>query len=85
MEATKLESEFANYWSKLTIVQKESILQVVKNFVYANDASEGIIPEEQWEKILQEREAHYQGSKSYTWEEVKEMARNKEKRHGLSS
>ena len=87
MEAQKLETEFLLYWSKLTDVQKESVFYVVRNFAVANEggAETVILPEEQMQRIRNERDEHHKGSKSFSWEEVKEMARNKNKRHGLSS
>ena len=85
MEAYKVEAEFSQYWSRLTVVQKVSILNVVKYIVdpVQTEDEPVIIPEEHWALIMKEREAHYNGAKGYTWEEVKEMARDREKRNGL--
>jgi hypothetical protein len=66
---------------------KRSRFSCGKNFADANQGVSGaaVIPDELMERIREERELHRRGSKSYSWEEVKEMARNKGRRHGLSA
>lgn len=82
-ETQAAETELLRYWQKLTSVQRDLVVNLIKNIVgdeaQVREAAE--IPQEQWDKIHKEREAHNAGSKSYTWDEVKNMARNKEKRH----
>lgn len=62
--------------------QKESLLNVAKNFVgnqYQADPAE-------MRKMLirEEREEYLRGEGgSHSWEQVKDMARNKERRNGL--
>jgi hypothetical protein len=80
--SSALDNEFMKYWPKLSQGQKESLLSVAKNFVglqYEND------PAELRKMLIQEeREEYLRGEgKSSTWEEVKDAARNKERRNGL--
>lgn len=84
MEAYKLDDEFFHYWSKLNVVQKESLLNIVKDLAEINNEFQ--FSGEELAQIKEEREKHFNGtSKSYTWQEVKDMAKNKEKRNGLRS
>jgi hypothetical protein len=83
MSATSgLDGEFMQYWSKLSIGQKESLLNVVKNFVALNNEADTV---DLRKKLIQEeREKYLRGEgRSFTWEEVKTMALNKDKRNGL--
>jgi len=83
MGAPSLDNEFMKYWSKLTVVEKESLLNVAKNYVLLKD--EETDPSVMRSKIIQEeREKYFRGEgRSYSWEEVKEMAINKEKRNAI--
>jgi hypothetical protein len=36
MGAPSLDNEFMQYWSKLTVIEKESLLNVAKNYVLLN-------------------------------------------------
>ncbi len=83
MGAPVLDSEFLQYWSQLTPVEKESLLSVAKNYVQLKQ--ENIDPDFLRKKMIRrEREMYLNGEGiSRSWEEVKEMAINKEKRHGL--
>lgn len=86
MEAHKIETEFSRYWSKLTIVQKESILNVVKHIAGPSGYAEEqvVIPDEHWALIMKERDDYINGvGKTYSWDQVKEMMHNKEKRDDL--
>jgi hypothetical protein len=80
--APALDSEFMQYWLKLSLVQKESLLSVAKNFVGLQSETDVIdlrkkLIREEREKYLQEE------GKSFSWQEVKNMALNKDKRNGL--
>jgi len=81
MSAPVLDSEFMQYWSKLTVAEKESLLNVARQYVQlktedANDLRKQL--------VMEERVAYLKGEgKSYSWDEVKDMAVNKEKRNGL--
>lgn len=70
------------YWLKLSSGQKESLLSVAKNFVGLHDETD---PVDLRKKLIQEeREKYLRGdARSFSWEEVKNMALNKDKRHGL--
>lgn len=83
MAALMLDNEFLQYWNKLTVVEKESLLSVAKNYVQLKEETTDI--DTLRKNIIQEeRERYLSGNgNSYSWETVKEMAVNKEKRHGL--
>lgn len=81
MAAHLLDSEFMHYWSKLTVIQKESLLSVAKNFVHVEQED---ISDHRAKLIEAEREAYLNGDgKNFTWQQVKEMALHKEKRNAL--
>ncbi|HWB93645.1 MAG TPA: hypothetical protein VG605_17410 [Puia sp.] len=83
MAATSpLDSEFMQYWLRLSLGQKESLLSVAKNFVGLQNETEAV---DLRKKLIQEeREKYLRGEdRSFSWEEVKAMALNKDKRHGL--
>ena len=65
MPAQSLDIEFSKYWSKLTPIQKQSLLSVVKSFV-----EEDLISIEDYNKELQEGEAQYQTGDYITQEEM---------------
>jgi len=77
MGAPSLDNEFMQYWSKLTVVEKESLLNVAKNYILLKD--EDSDPVAMRKKIIrEEREKYMQGEgKSYSWEDVKQMADKK--------
>lgn len=80
--APGLDSEFMRYWTKLSLLQKESLLSVAKNFVGARDEVE--VVDLRKELIQEERSKYLRGEgRSFSWEEVKTMARNKDHRNGL--
>lgn len=80
MEAGLIDNEFMKYWSRLSVVQKESLLSVARNFV-VSPGSEMSNQELSMNLIMEDRENYLKGDgKSYNWDEVKEMALNKEKR-----
>ncbi|HXB06309.1 MAG TPA: hypothetical protein VNW04_04320 [Puia sp.] len=80
--ASALDSEFMHYWLKLSSGQKESLLHVAKNFVGLESENEA--GDLRKKLIQEEREKYLRGEgKSFSWEEVKSMAQNKDKRNGL--
>jgi hypothetical protein len=80
--APGLDTEFMQYWLKLSLVQKESLLSVAKNFVGLKDDSDVINLRKKL--VLEERAKYLQGEgKSYSWEDVRRMALNKDQRNGL--
>ncbi|HET6254029.1 MAG TPA: hypothetical protein VFE32_08140 [Puia sp.] len=77
-----LDSEFMQYWLKLSLVQKESLLSVAKNFVGLSGEPE--VADLRKSLIREEREKYLRGEGgSFTWDEVKNMALNKDQRNGL--
>ena len=83
MAATSgLDNEFMQYWLRLSLRQKESLLNVAKNFVGLREETDTADLRKQL--IQEERQKYLQGEgRSFSWEEVKEMAVNKDKRNGL--
>ncbi len=80
--ASGLDSEFMQYWLRLSLGQKESLLNVAKNFVGIREETD--VPDLRKQIIQEERQKYLRGEgKSFNWEEVKEMALNKDKRNGL--
>lgn len=83
MGAPSLDNEFMQYWSKLTLVEKESLLNVAKNYVLLKD-EENDLTGMRRQLIQEEREKYLKGEgKSYSWDEVKQMAIDKEKRDAI--
>jgi hypothetical protein len=77
-----LDSEFMQYWLRLSLGQKESLLNVAKNFVGLREETDAVDLRKQL--IQEERQKYLRGEgKSFSWEEVKEMAIDKDKRNGL--
>lgn len=72
--APGLDSEFLQYWLKLSPGQKESLLNVAKNFVGLQ--SEDDVVDLRKKLIQEEREKYLRG-------EVKKMALNKDQRDAL--
>lgn len=74
MGAPSLDTEFMQYWSKLTLVEKESLLNVAKNYVLLKE-EEADLTGMRRQLIQEEREKYLKGEgKSYSWDEVKQMA-----------
>lgn len=65
-------NELMHYWSKLNIVQQESILGVIKSFVEPGER----ITIEQYNKEIDEAVASVEAGEFYTQEEVEEMAKH---------
>lgn len=83
MAAPLLDNEFMEYWSKLSVVEKESLLHVAKNYVELKETHTDN-SDVRKKLILQEREDYLQGKgKAYSWNEVKEMAINPQKRNAI--
>ena len=74
MSAQSLELEFDKYWSKLTIVEKESLLAVAKNYVQLKDNTDRISIE-QYNKEIDEAMALMDAGEFHTHEEVVEMSK----------
>ena len=81
MAAPVLDNEFMQYWSKLTTTEKESLLSVAKQYVQLKSEDTDDLRKQ---LVMEERASYLKGEgKSFSWDEVKEMATNKEKRNGL--
>ena len=77
MSAQSLEQEFDQYWSKLSIVEKESLLAVAKNYVQLkaeNDTDRVSI--EEYNKEIDEAVARVEAGEFYTHEEVVKMSKD---------
>lgn len=82
MAAPSLDSEFMQYWSKLTLVEKESLMNVAKNYVQLKENED--LSDTRTKLILAERAAYMRGEgKSFSWKEIKERALNKDRRNEL--
>ena len=78
-----LDNEFMQYWVKLTLVEKESLLNVAKHYVHLKK-KEVDTDDPRKQLVMEERAKYLKGEgKSLSWDEVKGMAVNKEKRNGL--
>jgi hypothetical protein len=71
------------YWTKLTISEKESLLNVAKQYVELKKEGGDDLRKQ---LVMEERANYMKGEgKSFSWEQVKDMAINKEKRDGLQN
>ena len=83
MAAPLLDNDFMEYWLKLSVVEKESLLSVAKNYVELKENYTGSLDFRR-KLILQEREDYLRGKgKSYSWNEVKDLAINPQKRNAI--
>ena len=71
MAASSLDIELSKYWSLLTPVQKESLLNVIKSFVQSPER----ITLEQYNQELAEAEAEYQAGNHISSEEMLKLIR----------
>ncbi len=72
MSAQSLEQEFDQYWQKLSVVEKESLLAVAKNYVELKNDEERISIE-QYNKEINEAMAQMDAGEYLSHEEVVEM------------
>lgn len=83
MEALKVDNELSEYWPRLNVVQKESIMRVIKHIVEPEE--QYVIPQEHIDKIMKEREDYLNGiGETYSWEEAREYIVNKHKANNVS-
>lgn len=73
MTSPSLDSEFKKYWSRLTPVQKESLLNVVKNFVGLNEKADDVNLE-QYNREIDDAMKRMDEGKFITQEEVEKEA-----------
>jgi len=69
-----LENEFSKYWSKLSAVEKESLLTVAKNYVQLKEDPQNI-DIEQYNFEIDEAISRVEAGESFTHEEVLKMAK----------
>ena len=72
MGAPAIDDELMFYWSRMTIVQKESVLAVMRSFVIPDEG----ITIEQYNKEIDEAVARVESGKFYTQEEVERMSKD---------
>jgi hypothetical protein len=76
-----LDNEFMEYWLKLSLIQKESLLNVAKNFVGIMEETD--ISGLRKKIILEERNQYLRGEgSSFSPDEIRQMAVHKDKRNG---
>lgn len=71
MSAPLIDSELNKYWSLLTLVQKESILSVIKSFVEPDER----VSMEQYNKEIDQAVARVESGEFYTHEEVERISK----------
>ncbi len=77
MSAQSLEQEFDQYWSKLSIVEKESLLAVAKNYVQLKDENDTErVSIEQYNQEIDEAMARIDAGEFHTHEEVVKMSKD---------
>jgi hypothetical protein len=82
MAAPSLDNEFLQYWSKLSIAEKESLITVAKNYVQLKD--EENVTDIRKKLIQAERESYLKGGgQAFSWQQVKDMALDKKQRNAL--
>ena len=75
MSAQSIEQEFDKYWSMLSVVEKESLLAVAKNYAQLKDEA-GRISIAQYNKEIDEAVAEVERGEFYTHEEVVKMSKD---------
>ncbi|MEJ7738990.1 MAG: hypothetical protein WKF97_16310 [Chitinophagaceae bacterium] len=75
MAAASLDNEFMKYWLRLTPLQKESLLSVVKNFVNLEEEVTSITIE-QYNQEIAEAMQRMDTGESYTHEQVVELSKS---------
>ena len=74
MAVPVLDNEFMQYWSKLTVTEKESLLSVAKQYVQLKSEDADNLRKQ---LVMEERASYLKGEgKSFSWDEVKDMAIN---------
>ena len=77
MSAQSLEQKFDQYWSKLSIVEKESLLAVAKNYVQLKDENDtDRVSIEEYNKEIDKAVARVEAGEFYTNEEVVKMSKD---------
>jgi predicted transcriptional regulator len=74
MSAQSLKQEFDRYWSKLSMVEKQSLLIVAKTYIHSREGQE-TISIEQYNQEIDEAMERMDAGDFYTHEEVVEMSK----------
>jgi len=74
METALIDNELMHYWARLTMAQKESVLNVLKSFIAPEEAT-GHISMEQYNKELEEAMKRMDAGEFYTHEQVVEKSK----------
>jgi hypothetical protein len=74
MAPQSLENEFGEYWSKLSLVEKESLLNVAKNYVQLKTVP-GEIDIEQYNREIDEAVTRVENGEFFSHEEVVRMSK----------
>lgn len=74
MTAQSLENEFHKYWLKLSVVEKQSLLTVAKNYVELK--AEAFIDVDEYNKEIDEAVARVEAGEFFTHEEVLKMSKD---------
>jgi Uncharacterised protein family (UPF0175) len=84
MSVPASDNELMQYWSKLTDEEKQSLLKMAKRYVVEKENVTGT--DELQGQLLQEESAEYRPLKNriFTWEDVRQMAVDKEKRMAVA-
>lgn len=72
MQTVSVDKEMMNYWQQLTMVQKESLLSVVKSFVETAET----VNMAQYNQEIDEAVKRVEAGEFYTQAEVEAMAKN---------
>ena len=77
MSAQSLKQEFDQYWSKLSIVEKETLLAMAKNYVQLKDENDtDRVSIEEYNKEIDKAVARVEAGEFYTHEEVVKMSKD---------
>lgn len=74
MGAPSLDNEFMQYWLRLTVIEKQSLLSVAKHYIELKE-DVGRISIEQYNKELEEARERVAAGEFYTHEQVMEMSK----------
>ncbi len=74
MGAQTLDNEFLKYWVRLSVVEKQSLFQVAKNYVELEDDT-APISIEQYNTEIDEAMKRMDAGEFYTHDQVKEMSK----------
>jgi hypothetical protein len=75
MGAQSLDQEFLRYWSRLSVVEKQSLFQVAKHYVDLKDDTTPITLE-QYNTEIDEAMKAMEDGEIYTHDQVKQMSKD---------